>query len=170
MASTRGRPIQFEGWAMADLDYRTEILDTTTLEWSAGVAQQFYPRRGDIWTRFATIQRDEDTFYAVGGDLDRQGKQTKIVKYQADVWSHVGDLQIPRTDPSVVFNGNELIIIAGWGEQNQYENNEATDIERWNIETQTGQVDEELTQAMRVRQMYTYIVKVDGTAACNGTS
>ena len=44
MASIRGRPIQFEGWAMQDLDYRTEILDTTTLEWSAGVAQHIYPR------------------------------------------------------------------------------------------------------------------------------
>ena len=112
MASTRGRPIVFGG-VMAQP--RTEILDMTTLEWTVGQMQTIYPSTGNYWGNYSIIQREEDIFYVVGGGLrwsDGRGVTT-IAKYDAGVWTHVGDLLRYRTKPNLVFNGNELIIIGG---------------------------------------------------------
>ena len=115
-------------------------MDLSTLEWTAGAIQPFY--RGynfkgkvifkihvllrNAWTRFSTIQRDEDTFYVVGGNQSRPGNSRKILKYEGDVWSHVGDLQIARHSPALAFNGNELIIIGGWADGYRFPDNDAT--------------------------------------------
>ena len=42
------------------------------------------------------------------------------------------------------------------------------DIEIWDLETGTGRVDQGLSQAMRVRQTYTHIIKIE-RAACGGS-
>ena len=110
MASTRGRPMIFGGVMRAP---RTEILDMTTLEWTVGPMQTIYPSMGNYWGSFSIIQREEDIFYAVGGNLRYGGVVTTIAKYDAGVWTHVGDLLSARTMAGLVFNGNELLIIGG---------------------------------------------------------
>ena len=52
------------------------------------------------------------------------GFSTKILKYEADVWTHVGDFQRARYLHSTVFNGNQLVIIGGIG--SDFDNNDAT--------------------------------------------
>ena len=71
---------------------------------------------------FSTIQRDIDTFYVVGGQQDGIGIHKKILKFEANVWSHVGDLQISRQQAALAFDGNELLIIGGWGTYNGVHN------------------------------------------------
>ena len=70
------------------------------------------------------IQRDVDIFYMVGGHIHRLGMTPKILKYDAGIWSHVGDLQHGRSMPSLAFNDNQLLIIGGWSDT--YSDNDAT--------------------------------------------
>ena len=79
---------------------------------------------------FSTIQRDVDSFYVVGGQQDGIAIHKKILKFEANVWSHIGDLQFSRTgEPTLAFNGNELLIMGGyshevWGDA--FTDNDAT--------------------------------------------
>ena len=67
---------------------------------------------------FSTIQRDVDTFYVVGGQQDGIAIHKKILKFEANVWSHVGDMQFSRRDePQLAFNGNELLIMGGYSHE-----------------------------------------------------
>ena len=58
------------------------------------------------------------------GGAERGTPVTKILKYDASVWSHVGDLQIARYDFTLAFDGNELLVIGGWG--NDFTSTDAT--------------------------------------------
>ena len=60
----------------------------------------------------------------VGGVVQGLGHTSKILKYDAGIWSHVGDLQHAREQPSLAFNDNQLVIIGGWS--NTYSDNDAT--------------------------------------------
>ena len=66
----------------------------------------------------------------VGGQQDGIAVHKKILKFEANVWSHVGDMQFSRTgEPQLAFNGNELLIMGGasnpaWGVA--FTNNDAT--------------------------------------------
>lgn len=73
---------------------------------------------------YALIQRDEDLFYIFGGHTRRSGFVSKILKWEAEVWSHVGDLQYPRAGSVLAMNGDQILIIAGWS--NTFTDNEAT--------------------------------------------
>lgn len=79
---------------------------------------------------FSTIQRDGDSFFVVGGMIDTIGIQRKVLKFEANVWSHEGDLQITRGRMhALAFNGNELLIIGGTSNArvgDAFENNDAT--------------------------------------------
>ena len=66
---------------------------------------------------FSTIQRDVDSFFVVGETIDTIGLQRKVLKFEANVWAHEGDLQISRIRmPALAFNGNELLIFGGYGD------------------------------------------------------
>ena len=74
---------------------------------------------------YALIQRDEDLFYIVGGrGAWNYGDFSKILKWEAEVWSYVGDLQHARNFPVLAMNGDQLLIMAGWS--TTFTNNQAT--------------------------------------------
>ena len=62
---------------------------------------------------FAVVQSDVDTFYTVGGHHDIQRYINKILKYEANVWTHVGDLQHARHLPAAALSGNQLWTFGG---------------------------------------------------------
>ena len=121
-------------------------------------------------------------FYIVGG-RGRYGDLSKILKWEAEVWSHVGDLQHPRHGLVLAMNGDQLLIMCGWS--TTFTDNQATlvpfkfklsclkillsDIEIWDFESTTTQVDDELSQSLAIHMHnYFYIAKIDEPASCSG--
>lgn len=71
-----------------------------------------FSTRRHHFAHYSLIQRDKDLFYIVGGN-GNGSDSTKIIKWDAEVWSHVGDLQHRRHLAVLAMNGNQLLIIAG---------------------------------------------------------
>lgn len=108
MGYSRGRPVAIEG-ANGDSP-RTEIMDMTTFEWTPGAEQTVH---SSYWREFSIIQKDFDTFFIVGGKTEENGHVPTVLKYQADVWSQLGDLVHARWWSGLAINGNELLVMGG---------------------------------------------------------
>ena len=64
---------------------------------------------------FTIVQRDVDLFYTVGGRHDTYQDITKVLKYEADVWTDAGDLQHGRHfHVAAELTPNQLWILGGY--------------------------------------------------------
>ena len=62
----------------------------------------------------------QNAFYVIGGWTDISSKSTTIGRLDAltTIWSYAGDLKNGRAGHNVIFDGQDLLVIGGNGNQN----------------------------------------------------